>query len=168
MGIIDFFGKPGKRGRDAAVEETPQAGKPAPLTSLEFDNPLDGLSIGFLFPLAFSVGSVPVRVRPLRLATSTEDSPKADAGAAAQSLDGPWFFWKADTPSGKLGGFWQLPGPPEDSATMESWNKTASALAAAAAIKLKETPIPMRDTRSLSACRSEYLAVIWTMIPSAP
>lgn len=151
MGIKGFFGKLGKRGHATAVEETPQPDRPLPSASLVLDDPLDGLSAGFLFPLAFSVGSVPVRARPLRL----------EASAGAQNIDGPWFFWKAETPSGKLGGFWLLPGPSGDAAAMEAWRKTASALASAAAIKLKETlaasPGLVPDAFSAGPCKAPVL-----------
>lgn len=139
MGITGFFNKLGKRGKETAVEEVPQAVKPAPLTVLEFENPLDGFSIGFLFPLAFTVGSVPVRVRPLRIEVRADDTPPRDVGDGSQNMDGPWFFWKAETAVGKIGGFWHLPGPTGDAATRETWIKTASALATAAAMRLRET-----------------------------
>ena len=168
MGIKSLFDKLGKRGREPAVEEAPQPAASGPPASIGIDNPLDGLSIAYLFPLEFSVGNVPVRVRILRLEAGTGPKPGATAGAdagavagsaagmavgsaagvvaaagapaaPAPSPEGPWFFWKAETPSGKLGCLWQLPGPAEDAATMATWEKTATALAAAAAAKLKET-----------------------------
>ncbi|OHD22246.1 MAG: hypothetical protein A2Y38_21500 [Spirochaetes bacterium GWB1_59_5] len=141
MGIKGFFDKRGKHSRAATIVESARPDKPAPLASLEIDAPLDGLSAGFLFPLAFSVGSVPVRVRPLRLELNAEAGAGAETqpGSSAQSTGCPWFFWKAETPAGRLGGFWQLPGPSGDAAVLETWNKTASALASAAAPRLKET-----------------------------
>jgi len=139
MGIKGFFDRLGKRNHEAVPEKPSLPERPAPLSILELDNPLDGLSVGLLFPLAFSVGTVPVRVRPLRLEAGTAVAPGEDTISGAQNVRGPWFFWKAETSSGKHGGFWQLPGPSGDATVQEAWNKTASTLAAAAALKLKET-----------------------------
>jgi hypothetical protein len=124
-----LFGKwKAKRDRQTPIQEEAQP-EQAPILALEIDSPLDALSVGFMFPLAFQVGEVPVRARPVRLRAGTdayEDGPEA-----------PWFFWKAETGDGVLSAYWRLPGPSGKEGEASDWPKTARTLAAAAAAHIK-------------------------------
>ncbi len=138
MGLNLFGGRKGKRIVEHPSPEESPPGPAAPREALELDRPLAGLAAAFMFPLAFQVGEVPVRVRPLRL----QSGRSAFSGAPAST----WFFWKAQTSSRMLSGFWHLPGPGGDEKVAEAWNKTAKILANAAAIKLRSLLSSLPET----------------------
>jgi hypothetical protein len=130
---MDFIARVVKRGHAELHIETPEPESDVPRTLLHITEPAESLGVELVFPLAFSVGSVPVRVKPLRLA--------AGNSVFDPVLDGPWFFWKAGIADGKAAVYWQLPAPSSveasDTAAKHSWNKTATTMAIAAASSLK-------------------------------
>ncbi len=142
MGFKLFGGWKGKRDRDSSAQPAAMPEKPAPPEALAIEKPLDALSVGFLFPLAFQVGDVPVRARALRLMAGGE--------AFGGKPEGPWFFWKADTASGPLSAYWELPGPPGEEQGASAWAKTARTLAAAAATQVKASLSARPETRPTS------------------
>ncbi|MBN2874804.1 MAG: hypothetical protein JXM71_06895 [Spirochaetales bacterium] len=137
MGMKLFGRRSAKRGMEESAPEATPLEPMEPLVALDVDKPLDALATRFMFPLAFQVGEVPVRARPLRL--------RIGADAFTGTTAGPWFVWKAQSPAGTLSGFWHLPGPEGDEKAA-AWQKTAAALATAAAIKLKSSLASLPST----------------------
>lgn len=133
MGLKDFIARVGKRRTADTEPEVPLLENHVPQTLMEITEPMGSVAADFIFPLAFSIGEIPVRVRPLRL--------MAGLTAFDPIQNGPWFFWKMETAAGKAGGYWQLPGPAiasgSDAVSSQAWVKTATTLASAAATSLK-------------------------------
>lgn len=130
MGIGSFMDRLLGRARPPA----PEVAEPAPLgplSALEAADPLALAAADYLFPLAFQAGKTPIRGRP----TSVRSGEAALEGLP----EGPWFWWKAETGAGAAGGYWCLPPslPPRDAEAAAAWAKTATALAGAAAARLK-------------------------------
>ncbi len=142
MGFKLFRGWKGKRDRDSSAQAETLPEKAAPPEALDIVKPLDALSVGYLFPLAFQVGDVPVRARALRLLAGGE--------AFGGKPESPWFFWKADTACGPLSAYWELPGQPGEEREASAWAKTARTLAAAAAIQVKASLSARPETKPTS------------------
>ncbi|MBL8968897.1 MAG: hypothetical protein JNG85_17975 [Spirochaetaceae bacterium] len=157
MGIRGFLRRLSGRER-AAAEARPEPEQPGPLASLELSEPLDALAADFFFPFAFAIEGLHIRVRPVALAAGPEAFPREPVPV------GPWFFWKADTQAGRLGGYWSLPpaAPPRDAAAAASWSRTAAAVAGAAAARLKAklsaTPSLAPTAFSAGPCPAPALA----------
>ncbi len=132
MGIRDFLRRLAGR-EPAGGDAPPEPERPGPLASLELSEPLDALAAEFLFPFAFSIEGLPIRARPVALAAGPEAFSREPVPME------PWFFWKADTPAGRLGAYWSLPpaAPPRDAAAAAAWSRTAAAVASAASARLK-------------------------------
>lgn len=109
--------------------------------SVASGNPMDTLAAGYLVPLAFDAGPVPVRA----MVTSIDAGPEVFVAEASQ----PWFAWKAETSGGRFSAYWYLPASGRDvipdsgktsgqpDAARTAWAGSAKALAGAAAAALK-------------------------------
>lgn len=132
MGLGNFFSKILTRKKKSVeiVEEI--ITETLPLSELLISDFLEYEAVDFIFPQAFSVSNVPIRVRSTYL--------KASSNAFDPNFSGLWFYMKADTAFGKIGVYFCLSTPPLtlDAATNENIKKTVSAIAHMAAFKIKE------------------------------
>ncbi len=102
MGLMDALGRLARRSRETRSLPQAAATPVGPLSRLEPVPPMDALAASLVFPLCFEAGQVPFRARVTALSTGPDAFDRAPP-------EGPWFRWKAETPSGALGGFWCLP-----------------------------------------------------------